>query len=678
MPYATDRLSTRFPSTRFRPSLIARRAGFAMLSCAFALAACQSTIVVDEESEPKVARNEITPAATDSGVDPGAPVLTATGPSAPTAGAPAVPAAPGVSPAAAPVPGAAPAGVAPSPTPAPPANGGQPLAAPNVLVSEAEMPAGVRELLERRCGTCHTYGERDPSGWGSATDVSRMIASEIIIPGDPDRSRLWQRVAVRADMPYNGARLSSPEVQVLRAWIANLPRPAVTQPRTSRDLMDLVATDVGTTRPTDTRYISFAHFLDERRSPEELRAAGEVLALVLNSLSRRSELVKPEPIDPAGTIFRFRLSALGWSTADWDELVSFDPYCVRSDVARHVAVYQRLRTEAPFVRGDWFVSTASRPPLYHRLLDLPSTLDDLAEDLDVNIADNLNHPRDPRPVNVTRVGFRSSGVSSHNRIIDRHTRPNGGSLWVSYDFESDLERSDIRANPLGPDSLDRRNFNNTFQQAGGEIIFTLPNGLYGYMLVDAAGARIDLAPKAIVRDQRRPGGAVENGVSCISCHGVTGMNRPRSFDDIVSYAEDHRNEFSSQELQEIRSLYGANAPELLTADADRYLRAKEAVGAGRSPGGVIEYDAFINLVGGYEAKLGLRGAAVELAIAETTARTIVSSGRTEDVLPISSTDPLITRTDFACRFRSLVSRVNRNARFCANTFTAPEVSNPCP
>ena len=43
------------------------------------------------------------------------------------------------------------------------------------------------------------------------------------------------RVAVRADMPFNGARLTSAEVQVLRAWIANLKRPAPeARARTSR------------------------------------------------------------------------------------------------------------------------------------------------------------------------------------------------------------------------------------------------------------------------------------------------------------------------------------------------------------------------------------------------------------------------------------------------------------
>jgi mono/diheme cytochrome c family protein len=554
---------------------------------------------------------------------------------------------------------------------------GPALPAPAIRVSEAELPQGVREILERRCTSCHTYGERDPAGWGSALDVSRMIDAGIVVPGDPDNSRLYNRVAVRADMPFNGARLTGGEVQVMRAWIANLPRPAAPAPRTDKQVLDLLVTDMAGNRSTDTRYLSFAQFFDEHRAPEEMKAAQQVLALVLNSLSRKAALVAPEAVDPNRTIFRFRLSALGWSARDWDELVSFYPYCLHSDDAKHVALYNRIGSESPVVRADWFVATATKPPLYQRLLQLPDNLNDLAADLNVDIEDDLNHPRESKPTKVARIGFRSSGVSAHNRIIDRHTRAGGGYMWVSYDFNADDDRSDIRANPLGPQSVDARNFTHTFVPAGGEIIWTLPNGLYGYMLVDATGRSLDLAAKEIVRDLRRPGGAVQNGISCFGCHGITGMNRPRVFDDITTFVDEHKNQYSSQEVNEVHALYPSNGSELLTTDADRYLKATDAVGITRAVSGVVEYDDFINLVGGYEGKLGLRGAALELAVSEAAARALVQSGRNEDALPLSLSDPLVTRNDFVCRFRSLASRNLRNARFCAGTFTAPEVQATC-
>jgi mono/diheme cytochrome c family protein len=568
----------------------------------------------------------------------------------------------------------------PVPAPLPTGPVGEPLPRPNIRVSEAEFPPGVYQILERRCGTCHTYGERDPAGWGSALDLSRMIASDVVVPGNPDASRLYNRVAVRADMPYNGARLSSAEVQTLRAWIANLQRPAPESPRSQRQILDVLVQDQNAQRnipASDLRYLSFAHFADERRAPEELQAAEAVLSLTLNSLSRRSTIVKLEAVDAGRTVFRFRLSALGWGQDEWDALIALYPYCLRSDQSSHRTLYQRLGTEAPYVRADWFLATATRPPLYERLLDIPDTLDVLADELGVDINRNINHPGQTRPQNVMRIGFRSSGVSAHNRIMERHSRANGGYLWVSYDFNSSEDRADIRENPLGPDSRDERNFQNTFIHAGGEVIYSLPNGLQAYLLVDAAGNRIELAPKDIVRDPRRRPGAVENGVSCFGCHGVTGMNYPRAYDEIVKYAEEHRSQFPSIELTEIRNLYPTNGAEVLLADANRYLAAKDATGGARSPFGVVEYDDFINLVGQYEAEVGMRAAAIELETSIATVRQLVQSGRNEDQLPLTLADPLVSRDDFVCRYRSLAPRVVRNATFCAGTFTDADARARC-
>ena len=575
-----------------------------------------------------------------------------------------------------------PASTLPPPSTVPPAPTGpvgEPLPRPNIRVSELEFPPGVQQILERRCMACHSYGERDPAGWGSAMDLSRMIASDIVVPGDPDASRLYNRVAVRADMPYNGTRLSSAEVQVLRSWIANLQRPLPQTPRTHRQILDVLAEDQNRFRSlgSDIRYLSFAHFTDERRAPEELQAAEQVLSLILNSLSRRSTMVKLEAVDQGRTIFRFRPSQLGWNSQDWDALVSFYPYCLRSDLTAHRTLYTRLGTESPYVRADWFLATATKPPLYERLLDIPNTLDELADDLNVDISDNINHPGESRPSDVMRIGFRSSGVSAHNRIIERHRRGLNGHLWVSYDFAEDDGDSDIRRNPLGPQALDQRNFQSTFAHAGGEIIYSLPNGLLAYMLVDAAGRRIDTAPKDIVRDPRRTPGAVENGISCFGCHGVTGMNHPRTYDEIVRYANEHRSEFSSAELTEIRNLYPTNGAEVLSEDARTYLAAKEAAGGGRSSPGVIEYDDFINLVGQYEGEVGLRGAAIELGVSTSAVKQQVTSGRNEDALPLTLADPLVSRDDFTCRYRSLAPRLIRDVQFCSGTFTAELARSVC-
>ncbi len=113
------------------------------------------------------------------------------------------------------------------------------------------------------------------------------------------------------------------------------------------------------------------------------------------------------------------------------------------------------------------------------------------------------------------------------------------------------------------------------------------------------------------------------------------------------------------------------------ADANRYLAAKEAAGGGRSGFGVVEYDDFINLVGQYEAEVGIRAAAIELETSIATVRQLVQSGRNEDQLPLTLADPLVSRDDFICRYRSLAPRVVRSAQFCAGTFTDADTRARC-
>jgi hypothetical protein len=384
--------------------------------------------------------------------------------------------------------------------------------------------------------------------------------------------------------------------------------------------------------------------------------------------------VRPEPADPGRTLWRFRLSDLGWGREEWDKLVSFYPYCLRSDKAPHRTLYDRLQTEAPYVRGDWFLATATKPPLYEDLLGIPATLQELENDLRLDIQANLEKQK-PEAI---RIGFRSSGVSAHNRLIERHKLGNaGGYFWISYDFNADIDRADLRENPLGPRNLNIKNFENAFEHAGGEVIYTLPNGMLAYLLVNAAGTRLDVAPKEIVKDPRRRPGAVENGISCIGCHGVTGMNKPRVFDEILRYAEDHKNRFPKRELDEIKALYPTNGDQILADDATRYLKVMEAAGGSRVDPGTIEYDAFINLVGQYEAKVGLRSGAMEIGLDVPAARALVEKGRNEDALPLGLADPLVTRDEFICRMRRIVPSIGAKPQFCQGTFTDQQARKIC-
>ena len=167
----------------------------------------------------------------------------------------------------------------------------------------------------------------------------------------------------------------------------------------------------------------------------------------------------------------------------------------------------------PFVHVDWFLATASLPPLYHDILDLPETDDELERELGIDVAKNLQSAQGFR---VWRAGLNDSGVSKNNRVVERHQFQHGA-YWKSYDFAGNVGVRNIFDHPL------------TFRHDGGEIVFNLPNGLQAYYISDASGSRIDEAPTRIVSNPDERDGIVRNGISCIGCH-TEGM---KTFEDEV-------------------------------------------------------------------------------------------------------------------------------------------------
>jgi serine/threonine-protein kinase len=324
------------------------------------------------------------------------------------------------------------------------------------------------------------------------------------------------------------------------------------------------------------RYITLTHLYNNPAvQDDQIRIHHAAVSKLLNSLSSVEEIAVPRPIDePAQVILNFDLRAYGWSARDWNDIEKAYVYGVLhtedqtlSEVEAEIA--KLTGTRIPIVRGDWLVDTASRPPLYNRLLKLPATLRELETKLSVHLAKNFDEGI------LRRGGLITSGVSRHNRLVERHRTP-FGAYWRSYDFKTSAGRGNLLLFPLGPRFTGNAFDDQAFEQAGGEIIFNLANGLQGYMLADAKDNRLDApAPVAIVSDKSEASGTPEiiNGLSCLSCHS-SGM---KSFRDEI---RGHPAVFASAR----RKVEQLHAPpdemdKLLARDEDRFLRAlDEAIG----------------------------------------------------------------------------------------------------
>lgn len=381
----------------------------------------------------------------------------------------------------------------------------------------ADVPTVAKDaktILQTHCAICHGGGKASKGGFGYTLDRDRLINRGLVIPGQASQSDLFQRIE-QGKMPPSSSerRPTKAELETLRKWIdsgaaafdapASNARHLSLSEVTAAVLADLEGSDPRQRR--FLRYLSLSHFADAGRPAKDLETVREATGKLLNSLSWHPRLTRPEPIDAHAIILRIDLRAYKWTAAQWDRLAASFPYRFQN-AAETQALASLSGADVPILRADWFVANASRPPHYHDLLQLPTSDRALERLLSVDSAGDL------RDNLILRSGFNDSGVSKNNRLLQRHDAAYGA-FWRSYDFASNAGRQNLFEHPVGPNAGDV-----SFQPAGGEMIFHLPNGLQAYMLTDAKGVRIDKGPIEIVADPRRPDQRVEAGISCMSCH----------------------------------------------------------------------------------------------------------------------------------------------------------------
>ncbi|QJW93403.1 c-type cytochrome domain-containing protein [Frigoriglobus tundricola] len=472
----------------------------------------------------------------------------------------------------------------------------------------AEVPADLakkaKAVLEKSCHSCHGENGTVEGGFGYVMDRQQLVSRKRVLPGDPSKSKLFHRVE-SGDMPPDGKALAKDDVAILKKWIAaGAPdfNPAVAK-RTfifTEEVIALMRADIKKRDEADrkfTRYITLTHLYNAGRPEDELQGYRNGVAKLVNSLSWARKVVVPTPIDPARTVLRIDLRDYKWSTKIWDSIAGSDPYgLVHPDSKTAQNFYEEAGCVLPHVRGDWLVAAASRPPLYHEILQLPATEKELETLLRVDADDNI------RTHQVARAGFNGSAVSRNNRMIERH-ESSYGYYWKSYDFGKNVDRQNLFAYPLGPGAA-----KNHYKHDGGELIFNLPNGLQAYMLVNGEGRRIAKGPTEIVSDPKRPDRAVENGVSCMSCH-VKGL-LPKD-DQIRAHAEKNPDSFSDKELEAVRAMYlpKDRFQALVKEDSDRFRKAVEQTG-----GHVGTTEPIVALALLFEAELDLALAAAELNV----------------------------------------------------------------
>ena len=517
-------------------------------------------------------------------------------------------------------------------------------------------------VLKDHCYRCHGRDGSNEGGLNSIADPVRLAARRKLVPGKPDASPILKRIA-EGSMPPEGEtpRVSKADLELLRTWVAQGAEPPAGSAKPAGDaasrvlpaiLADLEKTDRRSRR--FQRYFSLANLADAGLADDELQTYRLALNKLTNSLSWHPKLKNPVPIDPAGLVMKIDLRWYLWDAAVWNRILADYPYALLDESLASRAASAACATQVPVVRLDWFVATASRPPLYQEILLLPGNLAEIERQIRVDVGLNLQQER------VSRVAFNGSGISRNNRVLERHDSAHGY-YWRTYDFEEvpqnlaergvlAPDRRNVFAYPLGPGGLD-----NQFLHAGGEAIFRLPNGLQGYYIMNAVNERLDKAPTAIVADPRRPDKAVELGVSCMGCH-VTGI-LPKA-DQVRDYLVKNPKTLAKADRELALALYPDKEKSLalMADDAKLFLEALRQTGNTATKNEVVSAMTLR-----YEADIDISQAAGDLGVtvAEFRAKILGSANLGKSLGALAVDGGTISRAVWVAAFADAAREAGR-------------------
>lgn len=465
--------------------------------------------------------------------------------------------------------------------------------------TDAELWAGVWKILDTRCMRCH-------DGPGATSGVNLRGHEELVqerkgrdsFSFEWDKDPWWYVKAGKAEesllyhmveteqMPMGGAKLNKEEKKVIFDWIqkgAPAPPKVVVRPflKQSQELRAIL-TYLNTLPEADRRFARFFSFSNLHNNPaihaEHLAYYKAGLSKLVNGLSWKETITPPKEVPGThGSVLAIDLRAYGWEKPDaWTLMLTHYPYSFTTDPEQSDALARLSKTPLAVVRADWFAQTASRPPLYHDILNLPARLSELEEKLGIHFEANFKAGK------VVRAGYYgASTTTSGYRVSERQEiAAYPGALWRSYDFGLNMAaggKGNPLVFPLGPQMPGHPFPDKVFKHQGSEVIFNLPNGLQAYLVTDAEGFRMDEPPISVLKDRNEFSGspALVNGISCMACH-ADGMNHV--VDQVRDEATAKR--FLGAQFEFVQKIYPPKSvmDRFLKADRDRFRKAVDQAG----------------------------------------------------------------------------------------------------
>jgi hypothetical protein len=189
------------------------------------------------------------------------------------------------------------------------------------------------------------------------------------------------------------------------------------------------------------------------------------------------------------------------------------------------------------------------------------TLDAFMQALGIDVDANFAQRR------VVRAATTRSQVSRQDRIVERHAiGVRAGAFWQVLDSPTGAATS-ILADPFSADA------------AGTAVIFSLPNGLFGFALANANRTLVDESD--VLFDPLQNDFVARTAVSCSRCHaqGILPV-----LDEVREFVAVNPQSFDPNDVETIRALYPTQ-PEfqrIVSDDSSRYLESLARAGVPES------------------------------------------------------------------------------------------------
>jgi len=404
---------------------------------------------------------------------------------------------------------------------------------PGGTSSEADLAkAAAENVLKSNCGQCHGSNltpQAAQAGMNYIDDIDQLVATGKITPLNSANSRIIQRME-RGEMPPVSSGLpqvTDNDIAVVSSFIDN-PRfwpDYADQGGNCTDKGQLVDFDElfqevnDDLRKADNndqpffRYISLTNRFTAGQCKEALDKDRQGLTKMVNMLSVNAKVRAPVPVNPEETLYRIDLRDFDWDlpvsvngvafTDKWEAIADANPYAVEFVGDDADDAKADSQTNFPVQFADQMMDVAIIGNLYYALINV-----DVAQPLDNFIINDLGIDVDQNTLDIKdqiRAGTTKSRISRQDRVVERdEIVVRNGALWQSFDFEDNQGNQSIFE-----DVFD-------FTPGGSEAIFTLPNGLLGFIIADANDNIVE--DSDILLDTSQNNFKAITSVSCSNCH----------------------------------------------------------------------------------------------------------------------------------------------------------------